>query len=969
MVKLPAVVGRRLVARSLRTAALLWAIGLFGCSDLTVSDGVVLGPESKVDGSFAIGDGLLIADGGDATGPDGDQDIADDNSAELPEPASDTANSDGDSSADVDALAPACPPCPAGFLCVAPLSGAAPSCLPDGEFACLACSSDKTCFGGTCQAEPDGQFCRIPCVLTAEGSSCPGGYSCEASAAGGPTLCQPNTGSCSCKPGELAKTSSCVLGNSFGNCSGSRVCTDQGWSACDAPAAQTETCNGADDDCDGQTDEGLGGGACAAGIAGQCPGVSKCMGTQGIACLPTAQTETCNGIDDDCNGATDDGLAGQACLGGPSGACSGWTACQGEGGWNCLPTVATETCNQADDDCDGATDEDFQVQGVYASPAHCGKCNQACTPTAPHTLANCAVADAVPACKITCEDAWIDMDGSLGNGCECLFQSATDEPDGVDQNCDGIDGEIANGVFVAKTGADGNPGTLSMPVATISRGLELALIKQKRDVYVAGGVYSGSVDLAPGVSVYGGYGPGFGQRDPVLFQSAIAATSPAQGPAWAVRCLGIQGSGAPTRLDGVTVLGANAKQPGQSSYGVLSIGCDARLRVTYCQILAGDGATGTPGGSGANGPAGLPGKPGLPAKDIGKDSCNQSDANTGGAPGVRLCGSQDVSGGAGGSAVCPVMDQESPSPACPSKPYLQTPAAGELGQKGFGPWGGIGGDAGADSYIDSNKGTATQCKGGISCNTCLVPVMPRDGADGQLGGSGSPGSAGAAGQALKAGILSAGLWTPIAAGDGGSGSPGSGGGGGGAAGGVEVHDCATSTSQFSDIGGSGGGGGSGGCGGSGGLGGFAGGGSFAVFAVASAATSVPLLWGNSLASGNGGAGGTGGPAGSGGAGGPGGAAGSSAEDQQKTFCTSQGGNGGYGGAGGHGGGGGGGAGGPAAIVALAGFPKGSATGITTANFFKILGTGGQGGLGGPSIGLFGQNGSAGLATAILELAP
>lgn len=957
------------------------------CTELTAVDGVVVGPESKLDGQFGVGDGERRI-GSDSAG-DSIAETSDDVS-ELPDPASPESDASKDDSSDsaiaedaaqevdaavdtaVDAASDVsasagCPPCPAGYSCFDQGINSLPICVPDGAFACTPCKSELVCLGGVCSQDADGQFCRIPCALGGGGSSCPAGYTCEAATPGGAKLCQPNTGSCSCSPGNVGQSATCTTVSELGKCVGQRLCTAAGWGACSAPLAVAESCNGLDDDCDGLVDEGQGGGNCFAGSEGQCPGSYNCQGVNGIVCAPTGQQEQCNGIDDDCNGQTDDALIPAPCLGGTTGQCQGTTACQGSAGWICLPKLATETCNSSDDDCDGSTDEEFLVQGQYVSAKHCGSCGQPCAATGPQVTATCLPGAATPSCSLACTPPWVDMDANLGNGCECQFLSATDEPDGVDQNCDGIDGEIANAIFTAKTGADGNPGTLLLPVASLSKGLELAAAQGKRDVYAGGGVYSGSVELVAGISVYGGYGPGFVSRDPVLYQSAIAAVAPSQGPAWAVRCLGIYGTGAPTRLDGVTILAANAKQAGQSSYGVLAIGCDARLQVTSCQILGGDGATGAQGAAGANGPAGLDGKAGKAAYDIGKVQCTASDANVGGAPGVRLCGDTDVSGGPGGTAICPQMDEETPAPICPSKPYLQLPKAAEVGKAGSGSGGGTGGASGADSYIDSNKGLLTQCKGSISCNTCLVPVMPRDGADGSVGQGGAPGSAGSGGSGEKAGIISSGIWQPIAAGDGDFGKPGSGGGGGGAAGGVEVHDCATATSQFTDIGGSGGGGGSGGCAGSGGKGGLGGGGSFAIFAVAGGQTSLPLLWGNSLASGNGGAGGNGGPAGSGGPGGSGGAGGSSAEDQQKTFCTSKGGNGGYGGAGGHGGGGGGGAGGPTALIVLAGFPKGSSLSLTKVNYLKVQGIGGSGGLGGPSIGAFGVDGAPGIAKPVLEL--
>ena len=72
-------------------------------------------------------------------------------------------------------------------------------------------------------------------------------------------------------------------------------------------------------------------------------------------------TETCDGLDNDCDGAADDGFnVGQACTSG-TGAClaAGIVTCDGAGGATCnaVPgTPSAETCDGADNDCDGSVD-------------------------------------------------------------------------------------------------------------------------------------------------------------------------------------------------------------------------------------------------------------------------------------------------------------------------------------------------------------------------------------------------------------------------------------------------------------------------------------------------------------------------------------------------------------------------------------------------------------------------------------
>lgn len=74
----------------------------------------------------------------------------------------------------------------------------------------------------------------------------------------------------------------------------------------------SETCNGIDDDCDGEVDESDPGSGepCSTGAEGVCDeGATGCVEGE-LACVPLVgpSPELCNGMDDDCNGAIDDGI-------------------------------------------------------------------------------------------------------------------------------------------------------------------------------------------------------------------------------------------------------------------------------------------------------------------------------------------------------------------------------------------------------------------------------------------------------------------------------------------------------------------------------------------------------------------------------------------------------------------------------------------------------------------------------------
>jgi hypothetical protein len=186
------------------------------------------------------------------------------------------------------------------------------------------------------------------------------------------------------------------------NCNGA---VDEG-SVCSGTclvAPSSEVCDGCDNDCDGVTDNGTGSSIPCGQPAGPTT-PSNCIGT--ITCKPGTsvpkgacasgggfttcsylpQVETCNGLDDDCNGIADDNISSVACVpagtpptlvyGGASSCRKGNTRCS-NGVTTCVGFVgpSAEVCDGVDNDCNGVVDN--AVPGVGLA---CGKNQAPCTP-------------------------------------------------------------------------------------------------------------------------------------------------------------------------------------------------------------------------------------------------------------------------------------------------------------------------------------------------------------------------------------------------------------------------------------------------------------------------------------------------------------------------------------------------------------------------------------------------------------
>ena len=361
---------------------------------------------------------------------------------------------------------------------------------------CLQCTKDAGGDGGVSDADAGGDATDASTCVPTGDEECDGkdndcdGLIDEGVLPGVGDLCDNQMGECAggvkqCTPTyhcSVSTTKACLGANDTTSCPSGETCNADDASTNHITCSKNpkpELCDGKDNNCNGMVDEGNpltdmngnsfaskcgpSGGTCVQGqnicaVAPNCGGSGQpACGT--ISCVGAIgpQPEQCDTLDNDCDGNIDEDLTNLGTCGAPEPGCAsppcglcklgtlqcadsnmGMTAsivCMGA----VNPTF--ELCNGKDDDCDGATDEDFNLM---TDANNCGSCGHVCGAG----LTNAGNADwacSAGQCVITsCKAGYHNNNGLASDGCEFgqCFASGPEVCDGQDNDCDGVIDEM-----------------------------------------------------------------------------------------------------------------------------------------------------------------------------------------------------------------------------------------------------------------------------------------------------------------------------------------------------------------------------------------------------------------------------------------------------------------------------------------------------------------------------------------------
>jgi hypothetical protein len=194
--------------------------------------------------------------------------------------------------------------------------------------------------------------------------------------------------------------------------------------------------------------------------------------------------ELCNDADDDCDLLADETFpVEEDCDGPDSDECpEGQNVCNQAGdGVDCTDDTGdtVEICNNLDDDCDGPTDEDFDLQN---DPDTCGSCFVQCTNA--NGEVDCNGGDCAPTCNANTQDC----DGNPNNGCENLntnpncpgdvdvLQAISGDTGGTEREVSGF-GEANFSISITEdAGGNNDPNALVQLVSAAGSNYDLTVI-------------------------------------------------------------------------------------------------------------------------------------------------------------------------------------------------------------------------------------------------------------------------------------------------------------------------------------------------------------------------------------------------------------------------------------------------------------------------------------------------------------